>query len=172
MSRSVQAFIPVIGDPDRLLQAFLRDPAEWLPEARREGPQQWTLPVYAGAFSRQVTVHLGAPWKSGVTTWRTLTWDPELDDADGLTIDRFLPSLDAEIGLARPNDAVTTLIVDGRYAPPGGALGQALDVVAMHRVARGTVERFAADTAAGLATCAGRAAPVSATTQGRSGRPT
>lgn len=172
MSRSVQAFLPVIGDADRLVQEFLRDPGEWLPDARREGPQQWKLPVFAGALSRVVSVHVGTAWQSGATTWRTLAWDPEPDDSDAFTIDRFLPSLDAEIGLARPNDAVKTLIVDGRYAPPGGPFGQALDAVAMHRVARATVERFAADIAARLNENVRRDAPVSTTAPGQPERPT
>lgn len=155
MARSVQVFLPVSGSPERLVNAFGHDPGRWLPSARRDGAQRWTIPVYAGTLSRSVTIVVGVPWRSGSTTWRSIAWDPETEDRDALHMDRFLPSFDGEIGLAADvgttsGGANATLLVDGRYAPPGGLFGQALDAVALHRVAQRTVERFVTDVASQL----------------------
>ncbi|MEX0869643.1 MAG: hypothetical protein WD011_08215 [Nitriliruptoraceae bacterium] len=155
MTRSVQAFLPVSGGINPLLAAFGQDPGRWLPHARRDGAQRWTVPLHAGAISRTVIVAVGLPWRAGSTTWRTIAWDPEPEEHDALHVDRFLPSFDGEIGLAVASgtgstSGSATLIIDGRYAPPGGMLGQALDAVALHRVAQGTVERFLAEVASQL----------------------
>jgi hypothetical protein len=66
-------------------------------------------------------------------------------------MDRLLPSLDGELGLHAQSGGRTTLLLDARYRPPGGALGGAFDAVAMHRLARTTVERFLEEVTARLA---------------------
>ncbi len=150
MIRTVRAFHPVVGDVVGIEQAFAGDPRRWLPEARRDGPTALRILVHAGAFNRHVIATVGAPWRSGGTQWRSLSWDPVDDEREALTVDRMLPSFDAELGLTRRHDDELTLVLDGRYAPPGGAVGAAVDAVALHRIARATGGRLLADISAGL----------------------
>lgn len=151
MSTTVRTFLPVVGDVTGLVEAFEGEPRTWLPDARRDGPDHWILRVRAGALSRPVRAFLGAPWRAGPTRWRTLSWDPLPGEREAMSLDRFLPSLDGELGLHLEKDGGATLILDARYQPPGGPLGAAFDAVALHRVARHTVERFVETVAAGLA---------------------
>lgn len=149
MSRSVRSFLPVAGDPGQLRRAFTGDPGRWLPGARAKGPEVWTVTLRAGSWSRNVDLHLGAPWRVGEGQWRTLSWEPVAHDGEPGAVDRLLPSLEGELGL-HVLDGITTMVLDGRYTPPGGPVGTALDGVALQRVARTTVERLLADLASHL----------------------
>jgi hypothetical protein len=149
MTRSVRSFLPVPGDPAQLCRAFVDDPTRWLPDARHAGPELWTVTLRAGSWARNVELHLGAPWRVGGSHWRTISWDPVAGDGEPGPMDRLLPSLEGELGL-HILDGITTLVLDGRYRPPGGPIGTALDGVALQRVARTTVERLLADLASRL----------------------
>jgi hypothetical protein len=151
MPRSVRTFLPLVGQPSALAAAFEDDPQRWLPAARRVGPDTWTLTLRAGALARTVSAMIGRPWRAGATRWRTLTWDPIADDGDPATFDRLLPSLDGELGLHVEPSGRVTLVLDARYQPPGGAFGDAVDAVALRRLARLTVERFLEEVSARLA---------------------
>jgi predicted Zn-dependent protease len=151
VSRSIRTFLPVPGDPAAVASAFAGDPLRWLPQARREGPGRYAMVLHAGAFTRAVTARLGHPWRAGSTQWRSVTWDPLGDPNEPAPAERFLPSFDGELGLHLQRGGQVTLILDGRYRPPGGALGAAADAALLHRVARGTTERLLEDLAARLA---------------------
>lgn len=107
------------------------------------------MTVRAGPLSRTVIARVGAPWRVGDTLWRSLSWDPTRVKDSALPVDRFLPSLDGELGL-NVSGGRATLVLDARYRPPGGPAGAALDSVALHRVARHTLARVIADIAARL----------------------
>lgn len=151
MPRSVRTFLPVVGDPVALATAFDGDPARWLPGARRDGQDRFILALRARSLTRMVRATVGAPWRAGATRWRTLSWDPIAEDGEPTAVDRLLPSLDGELGLHAQSGGRTTLLLDARYRPPGGPLGGAVDTVAMHRLARTTVERFLEEVTARLA---------------------
>lgn len=151
MSRSLRSFLPVSGDADAVAAAFSGDPLRWLPNARRDGPERWLIPLRAGSFTRTVSARLGHPWRAGATRWRTLSWDPTGEAGDGAALERLLPSLDGELGLHLETGGRVTLVIDARYRPPGGPLGVAADAMAMRRIALTTVERFLEDVAARLA---------------------
>lgn len=154
MSTQVRAFHPVQGPAALMLQLFLADPT-WLPEGERHDDGRWAMRVHGVGVSRQVAVRVGAPWSIGRTAWRSLSWDPAdrgdgaAEGGTGRVAERLLPSFDGELGIDLPEGAVS-LILDGRYQPPGGRLGAALDDMALHRVGRATAERLLADVAAGL----------------------
>ncbi|MTV25462.1 hypothetical protein FTX61_08580 [Nitriliruptoraceae bacterium ZYF776] len=151
MSRSLRAFLPVAGATDALREVFADDPSTWLPNARRAGGPLWQVRLRGAGVERDVRLEIGSPWRSGATAWRSISWDPAGDD--GATVDRLLPSFDGELGL---HDASghATLLLDGRYDPPGGGLGSALDALGLQRVARGTVERLLAEIGAQLSSAA------------------
>jgi hypothetical protein len=151
VSRSIRTFLPVPAEPAAVATAFGGDPLRWLPQARREGPGRYVMVLHAGALTRAVTARLGQPWRAGSTQWRAVTWDPLAEVGEPAPTERFLPSFDGELGLHLQRGGRITLILDGRYRPPGGALGAAADVALLHRVARSTTERFLEDVAARLA---------------------
>lgn len=150
MARSVRTFLPVVGDPASLTRAFEGDPARWLPASRRTGPDQYIVVLRAGAMNQYVAAMVGSPWRSGATRWRSLSWEPTGVDRSARAVDRLLPSLDGELGLNIEAHNRVTLIFDGRYQPPGGAVGTAVDVVALNRVADATIQRLVSDITARL----------------------
>lgn len=141
MSRSLRSFLPLDVDPDAATAAFRGDPQSWLPDARHIGLDRYVIDVGPPAWTRPVTLTLGAPWQVGRTWWRTCCWEPTVADGDA-TVSRLLPRLDAELGLALRPAGHATLVLDGRYDPPGGRFGDAVDAVALSRVASATVERL------------------------------
>lgn len=151
MTRSLRAFLPVAGPRSSLVTAFTRDPDRWLPAARREGGDAWTIRLRAGGLTRPVRATIGEPWQAGATWWRTVSWEPATESEASMAVERLLPSLDGEFGLHTDETGRTTLVLDARYRPPGGALGAAMDAVALHRVARTSIERLLEDVGARLA---------------------
>jgi hypothetical protein len=141
MSRSLRSFLPLDADPDAAVAAFRGDPQVWLADARHVGPDRWILEVGPAGWSHPVALTLGAPWKVGRTWWRTFAWEPTTTAGD-TPVTRLLPRLDAELGLAVRPSGHATLVLDGRYDPPGGRFGDAVDAVALGRVATATVERL------------------------------
>lgn len=174
MERTIRIFLPVQGDAPATLAAFRDEPIRWLPEGRLT-ERGLTSTVRAGGMSRSVLVRVGDPWVVGATHWRSLRWDPVNDEDGPGRTDRLLPAFDGELGLhvldagshagptmpgAHPGSAKPgriTLILDGRYVPPGGSVGAAIDGVAMGRVAQRSLERFLEDLAANLQERAGLA---------------
>lgn len=150
MTRTVRTFLPVIGEPEPLVASFVGDPQRWLPNARRDGPDRFLFTVTAGSLARPVRTLIGDPWRLGETHWRTISWDPVDTDGSPGAVDRFLPSLDGELGLHIASGARATLLLDARYRPPGGAVGLAADAIGLSRVARGTIEQIVAEIAARL----------------------
>ncbi len=149
MTSSVRTFLPVVGDVTALGQVFAADPSRWLPASRRDGAaDRWAVPVRGGGVTRVVAVAVGPPWRAGSTWWRSLSWEPAPEGVGAGAFDRLLPSFDGELGLHRVDDTHGTLILDGWYRPPGGALGSAADAVALRRVARSTMFGFLTDLAA------------------------
>lgn len=146
-------FQPVQGEPDLLLQLFLARPT-WLPEARPVDAEHWAMTVHGGGLPRQVTARVAPPRPTGQGAWRTLFWEPTHPlREDELTSEpsgqRWLPRFEGELGLHIAG-ATTSLVLDGHYDPPGGRLGAVLDEVALHRVARRTVQRLLGDIAGEL----------------------
>ena len=142
--RSVRAFLPVAGDPAWIVAVFEGSPEVWLPEAADGGDGHWSIRLYGSGLARTVRAWVGRPWSSGRTVWRSLSWDPTEPPTSPLAW--FLPSCDAEIGIHRQGDRVT-VVFDGRYRPPGGQLGVAVDALALSRIAQSTIGRLVADIA-------------------------
>lgn len=142
MTRHVFQTCPIPGDARDVRAAFVGDPGAWLPDpARAEDGERWEIRLSAGPASRHVLAAVGPPWDLGEVTWRQLSWEPHEDTA----LHRLLPAFDGEIGF-RP-DGTGTLIIQGQYSPPGGSLGQAIDALALHRVADRTVHDLVIDVA-------------------------
>ena len=151
MPRVLQTFQPLTGDPLALAAAFEGDPEIWLQEPRRDGAtERWLVTLHAGALHHTVRLRIGDPWRSGPVRWRSLSWDPVGAAGDTTPTNRLLPSFDGELGLHAGGRGQVPLVLDGRYQPPGGRLGAAVDMIALHRLARSTATSLVADTATKL----------------------
>lgn len=154
----VRVFLPLSALPTDLVERFAGEPA-WLPDAEPLGDGRWSTTLHAGGFHRTVAVRLGAPWPATTTHWRAISWDPAGPEgsAPSRLAEWLLPTFDGELGLHERGGAAS-LVIDGRYEPPGGGFGSAVDELALHRVARRTVENLGAAIAAELAPPAAEAA--------------
>jgi len=147
----VRVFLPLSGHPSDLVERFADAPT-WLPEARPLQDGRWAMTLHGGGFRRTVAVRLGEPWPAATTHWRSISWDPA--GPEGSTparlVEWLLPTFDGELGL-HDRGGVASLVIDGRYEPPGGGFGGAVDELALHRVARRTVQGLGAAIAGELA---------------------
>jgi hypothetical protein len=161
MARELRTFQPLGGPAGALTAAFTSDPSEWLPttssaddtsatDDEESADGSWVFCVHAGSLARRVRATIGRPWHMTRTSWRSISWEPVSISDDRAGVSRMLPPLDGEIGIHIDTSGRATLLLDARYVPPGGALGAAVDAVALHRLARQTGQRFLADVGAGL----------------------
>ncbi len=149
MSSPLNAATHLVGSPDALIAAFARDPAEWLPPpARASGMDSWTVDLTAGRLSRRARCTLSRPWRTEEGLWRSIAWEP-VDPVDPGTRDSRLPVLTGQLGVR--TDEGLTLVLDGRYTPPGGVLGTVMDRLLLHHVAELTAREFLAAVRANLA---------------------
>jgi hypothetical protein len=119
------------------------DPLRWLPQpVRRSGPDRWTFHVHGGPATAAVRCQVGDVWRRGGWASRRLAWQPVHEGED-----RVLPSLQGQLAWAVHEDGVTLRFL-AAYEPPGWLLGAALDRLALHRLAEGTLERFVDDVVA------------------------
>lgn len=147
--RTVAAFLPLSGSPEILADRISGDPGLWLPDAEPLGGDRWVVEVHAAGWSQRVAVAVGDPWSSASTLWRSVSWEPIRDEEVGERGLRHLPVFDGELGVFAAG-AGASLALEGRYLPPGGSVGAVLDGLALHRVARSTVNRFMEQVAASL----------------------
>jgi hypothetical protein len=147
----VRVFLPLSGPTTELVDRFVGEPS-WLPDAEPLGDGRWRTTLHGGGFRRTVAARIGDAWTAGSTRWRAISWDPATPEgtAPSRLVEWLLPTFDGELGLHDRGD-VASLVVDGRYQPPGGSLGSAVDELALHRVARRTLEGLAAQIATELA---------------------
>lgn len=89
-------------------------------------------PVGPSWFGKTVAVHLGRPEGVDEALTIPLTW--EATGPSGL-----FPRLEGELRLSALDPERSELSLSGRYRPPLGRAGQALDEAVLARVARGTV---------------------------------
>ncbi len=62
----------------------------------------------------------------------------------------FFPTMEAELSVYPLSKDETQIDFHGRYEPPGGLLGDAVDALVGHRIAEASVHRFVEDVAARL----------------------
>jgi hypothetical protein len=137
----IGALIPVGGQPQQIARTFAGSPAEWLPAPASElSAGWWLVDLAAGPLHHEVRCHVGTTWEDATGLWRLLVWRPEGSSA------HMLPALEGVIGL-RTEAGLATLILDGRYRPPGGRAGAMADAAGLRRVAQSTAHRFVTDIA-------------------------
>ncbi|MEA2555119.1 MAG: hypothetical protein QOI60_450 [Actinomycetota bacterium] len=134
-------FVELEIEPDRVRDLLLRGPGSWLPALATAATYQGDVRLARVGFGqevrieRTVAVELGSPVALASKTILPLRWTPT--GSPGL-----FPTLDADLEIARLEDARTQLAMSARYAPPLGLLGRAVDRSIMFRVAEATIKDF------------------------------
>lgn len=138
----------------RVEQVLCESPASWIPgladEANERG-EYLLAEIGLGdraRLTRRVVVEIGEPMRFPSRTLIPLRWRP----ASGAGL---LPALDADLEVAALTADSTQLSMSGRYTPPLGAVGSAIDRAFLHRVAEATVKDFLDRAGSMLTTVAG-----------------
>jgi hypothetical protein len=134
-------FVELEIEPDQVRDLLLRGPESWLPALATAATYQGDVLLAQVGFGqevrieRTVAVELGSPLALASKTILPLRWTPS--GTSGL-----FPTLDADLEIARLEDARTQLAMSARYAPPLGAVGRVVDRMVMFRVAEATIKDF------------------------------
>ncbi|WP_370324367.1 hypothetical protein [Euzebya sp.] len=147
MSRLLDTTIPVGGDViDVAEDRFTGSPDIWLADDVRPHGASWQGEVRVGRLRRPVHVDVGAPWLRGQTVSRAIAWTPvRRVEGDGTVTDGRLPAFTGQISLRRDPTGAAWLRLVGTYDPPGGAVGNALDALLLHKVAEVTASQMLGD---------------------------
>ncbi len=86
---------------------------------------------------------VGEPRRSSASVIFPVSWEAQ-------TLERLLPTFEADVELSSLGDGQCRLAMSGSYRVPGAQLGARLDRLAMHRVAEAAARRFLGDLAAAL----------------------
>jgi len=121
--------------------ALLDDPADWLPDLVRETDAEGVHLLTSVGFGlgvhlrKRVEVVVGEPLTVPGRTVLPLQWSTGAEHSP-------LPSMEGDLELAPFGPGITHLAMSGRYTPPFGQVGQALDRALLNRVAEATVRDF------------------------------
>jgi hypothetical protein len=124
-------------------EGLMAEPEVWLPGVAREAQDMGEHLLGQVGFSldddrrvsKDVHIDLGPSFRMPGKTLLPLSWK-----ATGP--ERLFPSLDADLEIAALGRSRTQLSISGRYRPPLGVVGKALDRVLLHRVAEATIKDF------------------------------
>jgi hypothetical protein len=122
-------------------EALLADPASWLPDLARETDQEGVHLLTSVGFGmgihvrKRVEVDVDAPLTVPGRTVVPIRWNTGAEHSP-------LPSMEGDLELAPFGPGVTHLAMSGRYTPPFGHVGEAVDRALLNRVAEATVRDF------------------------------
>ncbi|HEX9122346.1 MAG TPA: hypothetical protein VF984_03155 [Actinomycetota bacterium] len=122
---------------------LLEDPGSWVPgiaegaESRGERLlAEVGFPMSAERrVAKSVEIELGTVYRIPSKALLPLTWKATGSEA-------LFPVLEADLEVAALGPERTQLSISGRYHPPLGMVGRALDRAMLHRVAEATVKDF------------------------------
>jgi hypothetical protein len=142
----VQVNAPYETVRDRLLEPTPRWLCDGATAAYADGERLFlTVSATGGAttIGKRVQIELGAAYARGDGSVVPLSWW-----ATGAQ--RLFPTLDADLELMPMGPDQVMLTLMGRYEPPLGAVGRAVDRLVLHRIAEACVRSFLHRTAANL----------------------
>jgi hypothetical protein len=122
---------------------LLDDPAAWVPGIAEDAESRGERLLAEVGFpmsgerrlAKSVEIELGTVYRIPSKVLLPLTWKAIGPEA-------LFPVLEADLEIAALGPDRTQLSISGRYRPPLGALGRALDRALLHRVAEATVKDF------------------------------
>ena len=143
----LRAHEDVQGEFAHLAEALVEGPANWMP-GMFESPAAEIVELHAGPgpgrWSRAARIELGDTSRHGGTVLLPIRWHA----VDG---EALFPVFDGRLRLHRRATGGARLFLEGRYEPPGGIAGQALDALVMRDVAQATADDFVRRVAGVLA---------------------
>jgi hypothetical protein len=142
----VQVNAPYSTVRDRLLEPTTRWLTDGATDAYAEGERLFlTISATGGEMivGKRVQVELGVAFARGEGSVVPVSWW-----ATGA--ERLFPTLDADLEIMPMGPDQVMLTLMGRYEPPLGAVGRAVDRLVLHRVAETCVRSFLHRTAANL----------------------
>lgn len=122
---------------------LLQNPGSWVPGIAEGAESRGERLLAEVGFptnserrvAKSVEIELGTPYRIPAKAVLPLTWKATW--AEGL-----FPVLEADLEIAALGAERTQLSISGRYRPPLGAIGRALDRALLHRVAEATIKDF------------------------------
>lgn len=136
--RLVSAWKKVIGEHDKLRDALLEGPANWMPGMYESATGKITeleADTAFGRLARYARMKIDAAQVDEDEVVVPITWS-------SLESEALFPTFEGRLRLYRVPGGTSRLELDGHYSPPGGVLGRAADAAAMYAVAQATVEDF------------------------------
>lgn len=145
--RVISAQRQVSGEYDKLCDALLDGPQNWMPgmyESATGKITQLEAETPFGRLARYARMNVGGArldrhWVVVPITWRSLEAEP------------LFPTFTGNVRLKRLPEGTNLLQIDGIYEPPAGPLGRAADAAAMGALAKETIEDFVQRVASVLA---------------------
>jgi hypothetical protein len=145
--RAISAQVKVSGEYDKLRDALMEGPQNWMPgmyESATGKITQLEADTPIGRLARYARMNVGSPRLDRhrvvvPITWRSLEAEP------------LFPTFTGNVRLKRLHEGTNLLQIDGSYEPPGGPLGRAADAAAMGAIAKETIEDFVERVGAVLA---------------------
>lgn len=139
----VRYFLDLPKPFEEVQTALLASPETWVPGLARDAEDRGARLLAEVGFAldedrrveKEVEIQLGEAYHLPSKALLPLTWR-----ATGPRT--LFPSLDADLEIASLGAHRTQLSISGRYRPPLGAVGRALDRAMLHRVAEATVKDF------------------------------
>jgi hypothetical protein len=136
--RLISAHLKVIGEYDKLRDALVDGPANWMPgmyESATGKIAELEVDTPFGRLARYARVKVASARIENDEVVVPITWH-------SLESEALFPTFEGRLRLYRVPDGSNRLELDGHYAPPGGVLGRAADAAATYGVAPATVEDF------------------------------
>lgn len=141
----VSAHRKVTGEFDKLREALLGGPANWMPGMYQSDTGTVTeleVDTPFGRLARFARMEVGVARIENKEVVVPITWH-------SLEAEKLFPVFQGMLRLSRAPDG-SRLELEGRYKPPGGAAGRAADAVGMAGIAQATVDDFVERVAAVL----------------------
>ncbi|HXN78862.1 MAG TPA: hypothetical protein VN965_08855 [Candidatus Dormibacteraeota bacterium] len=136
--RLISAHQKVIGEYDKLRDALLEGPANWMPGMYESATGKITeleADTTFGRLARYARMKIDRAQVETDEVVVPVTWH-------SLESEALFPTFEGRLRLYRAPDGTSRLELDGHYSPPGGFLGRAADAAALYAVAHATVEDF------------------------------
>jgi hypothetical protein len=136
----VRHYVDLPVPAEQVERLILGDPAAWLPSIAGQatdhaGVLLAEVGVESGRLTREVRVDVGEPVRLEGSVLLPVTWR-------AARLEALFPVLEADLQVAAVGPRRTQLSLNGRYQPPLGAVGRALDRTLLHRIAEATVRDF------------------------------
>lgn len=134
--RLISAHRSVIGEYDKLRDALLEGPANWMPGMYESATGKITelqADTPFGRLARYARMEVSGAQIEKDEIVVPITWH-------SLEGEAFFPIFKGRLRLYRVPDGTHRLELNGHYEPPGGVLGRAPAAAAMYAVAEATVD--------------------------------